>query len=855
MAAPSQNRYDYPFSEGVFYESGGTTYPNDTLLAIGYDRETGGGSSVPHWVYRAMFKVSAVSVPRWLAGFDTLGGVLVYVFRSTADATLTGVSIQVEAGAISDSWDPKDTFFNLEHIFNFHVSWSGVNITISRSGWYRIPLTKSLLANAIAYGIALRVDSHSDGSVFISTGELAPTLRRYYSIPDPTESAAHADLRPTLSSSILAELARHDPVSRADLALSLQAKDGTVDQDLSSIIAVKELSDWYSSKVPFPKTWDISEETPGGLTLLDDGSVEPEDLVGKELVLDFRLVSPLGLPTSILKRRISVLRAWRTILGTLDLKIETMSERLSRAGLFQYDALEPAKYISYSGEIGVKILADLLLGTSQATFEDTGGGALEAVEWLSLDWAFLIQRFAGVWPAMSYSVADAEDRSSVSNLLSEIALLFGLFIGWIGDRLVVYHPAVYRPSARNWRVNLDEDAEAGAAKVARVDPSYFGVSTTSLPDEGEIVVSGACPLSSMGRVGRNAIEIPVDNFDEDFLASAAIGLLTQLAFRGCHAYDRLEWKTDHRALSFGVGDRLVATSEKLGLADDVFLIQEIKGSPMDANPTVVALHFPFWKGAQSLFETDKLFGLWRWIDEDGAFDGSNMAWNPSGIGPDFVLSQGYSATFRRFGWEAPFVVRLKDNENPQVEAAISSSAVAGEIETIEVQIATKGYPYHLYPESDPVQRDWIIWRWGPAGSDAALCLFVRRGPWGTGKAPSAAESRYMLGYTTNWRGNPLSWKWTLECPKGVGSGNVTGSYLARPIDSVAVSIADDEIRLYLNGRLVDSGAYSRPSAANFILRGSGSERIGFGVLRWFRSDDWLAEEELLSENGVDPLYP
>jgi len=827
------------------------------MLAIGYDRDKGSGSPSPHWTYRSMFSVLPLAVPRWLAGVDTVAGVLVYIFRSTADATLTGVSIQVEAGALNESFNPADTWTNLEHKFNSHVDWTGgTNITVSRSGWYRIPLRVSLVANAVANGIALRVDSDSDGSVFIATGDLAPVLRRYYRLSDPTESAVDMDLRPTLSPGILAELARNDTAYRADLALTLYKKDGSADIDLSSILPIKELSDWYSSKFPFPATWNLADESPGGLTLLDDGTVDPDDLAGKELVLDFRLISPLGVTTSILKQRFAILRAWRTILGTLDLKTEAQSTRLAEAGLFQFDALEPPTYLSYSGEIGIKILADLLLNTSQATLIDDGGGALYPVEWYPLDWKYLIERFAGVWPALSFSAADAQSRSSVSSMFSEIGLLLGLFVGWIGDRIVVFHPAVYRPSARNWIINLDEEAEAGAAKLATIDPQYFGVSTTSLEDEGEIVVSGACPLSSIGRISKNAIEIPVDNFDDDFLPTAAIGLLTQLAFRGCQTYERLDWKTDQRALAFGVGDRLIVTSEKLGLSSSVFLLQEIKGNPTDANPTVIALRFPSWKGSASLFTEDKLFGLWRWIDEAGAFSGENMAWNPGGTASAFLLAPGSATTFRRIGWEAPFVVRLQDNEYPLVTNEIKSvGASSGIVETIEVQIATKDYPYNLYPESSPKQKDWWVWRWDAPTGKASIALFIRRGPWGTGKAPSAAESRYMVGYTADRDANPLSWTWTLEAPRGVGSGNVTGSALARPIDSVAVSISDDEVRLYLNGRLVDSAAQSRPSAKYFNLRGSGSERIGFGVCRWFRSEDFLATEELLSENGIDPLYP
>ncbi len=811
-----------------------------------------GGTS---YHYRAAIQFAG-SEPSWHDTVVSDGGILLYVSKVCAQPLLTGSKVELQAGRLNGAFTEASTVAELDILWAA-ATWSSLKVQVNAPGWYLVPFSPTWMDYALDYGIVFRLTSSYVGTAVIAVADpLLPEVRTYYGLDYPSSSYASNDQRGALSARALAQLEKAKPQWAGNLvltALRSKARADLSDIELSDHLSVAKLGDWNSRAIELPDTWALAQSKPGGLTVQSPAlrsEFTPGDLTGAELTLDFRLSDGAGTFETIHGGKSRVVRAGRRADDTIDMKLDDPYSSLRHAGLFETSALQ-GDYISYTSAQVLDVLWDMLINSPRrlrtgywtATTEEEPGVYGE-------DWWWLRQRFLATWPLVDISTGEAEEMT-VRELAEAMARLLGLFVGTGHDgRILVFHPSVYRPSRRIWSLNLS-DAAQGKAVVKDITPRATGL---TIPDDDQtILVRGRAPLSSV-EMGEQIETIPMDEdlFGGTVYKLMKYGHLQHLTYRYTNEYNEITVVTNHRGLPWSHGDLLLVTSVADGLDETPFLILAREGADTDAEVLVRAYSWPEWSAPLSLFEKDTIRGVWRWADEDHAFDGTCRAWGANASTDTF--SDIGSTIFLFFAEWGGALLQHTSTGRAEVQVTSFETAGAKYTDVFEVPYAVKGMPIGF--TVDETLQDWWLWKWQQAGTDKALCAFIHRAPFASHpKDGSSEHSQYALGYTRDITATPISWDWVIYAPAGVGYDSGTGSELA--VDYLAAAMSPTEVRFYINGREVGTESWTRNVRLDtFHVRASGSYKTAFGRLRVLQLGGRFPETaELVGANGDDPYYP
>jgi hypothetical protein len=474
------------------------------------------------------------------------------------------------------------------------------------------------------------------------------------------------------------------------------------------------------------------------------------------------------------------------------------------------------------------------------------------------DWYWLSQRFLGTWERLTYSTTDLEDFSAKS-LAESLALTLGLFVGSGHDgRIHVFHPAVYRPSMRVWSLDIDKHVEKGQAVLKRKVPEAAGLNTYS--PNYPIEVYGRTPLNNI-EMGYSiqTIELPLDYWDYTILREMnKWAILRQLAPRYCDAPDELTLVVGHRGLPWSTGDQVLISSDAYGLDDKPFLVMSREKGPTESQAQFVLYHWPYWKGAHSMFQEHTVRGVWRWVDDDHALDFTNRAWGDNREGSVGWTASGWPPELVFECWLAPLVKLSEESDDAVTEfrsdpiSPAVTGAVNPKVDILEIQYSVRGSPYYF--TIDDTVQDWPMAWWQDGSGTKALAFFIRRNPWPPPPNPTCEQSIYCLGYTTDITARPVSWSWVIEAPEGVGQRGTTSP--GWPTDFLAMVLEEQIAHFYINGDRMDKAIYTRDTDLDEIhIRTSGNNKTGFGVCRVLRREGLPERGELVAVDGEDPYYP
>jgi len=236
------------------------------------------------------------------------------------------------------------------------------------------------------------------------------------------------------------------------------------------------------------------------------------------------------------------------------------------------------------------------------------------------DWYWLRMRFEGVW--LTKIEAEMIETGWAGASYADLALwcmtMLGLFCGLSRNgNLLVWHPAVYRPSRRSYTLDLDNDATDGTFQIAENwlfstkvtgtdgiagehdDPLALAVD--DLAGERE----AAARRLTINPVNKNGV-CPVTIFDSEVCRKA---LLRQYLQRGGKCV-KATGTVGKRGMLYDLGDLLTISTARS--ATQTCMITKIKPDPTGQKTYFEAVYFRNWPAAADGFaQGDAPIGLYR----------------------------------------------------------------------------------------------------------------------------------------------------------------------------------------------------------------------------------------------------
>ena len=270
------------------------------------------------------------------------------------------------------------------------------------------------------------------------------------------------------------------------------------------------------------------------------------------------------------------------------------------------------------------------------------------------DWVYLRERFVNIWYYLrNTGYASSWTGKTIKDAIETIASMYGLFIGISQQgNLMVWHPAVYRPSMRVHELNLD--TQASGVVITRPNKDNYSVAMLSGDGMfGSISEQIMLYLTLETFLTGESYELnPVDGEGEvpyhyypawDFRRS----LLKQHVARVSGSMRQIECEVNNTGLLYDIGDQVKVSSNLFDMDEDTYMVVGIE--PSIESPTKVTLMR--WLSDESkhcLFEEDGPKLIIR--DETG----ENKCWTSVGALADFVPT-GPDIIFRRSSWQGKLI--------------------------------------------------------------------------------------------------------------------------------------------------------------------------------------------------------
>lgn len=366
------------------------------------------------------------------------------------------------------------------------------------------------------------------------------------------------------------------------------------------------------------------------------------------------------------------------------------------------------------------------------------------------DWYWLRMRFEGVWASLD---ADAMIEAgwagaSYADVATWCMTMLGLFCGQSRNgNLLVWHPAVYRPSRRWYTLDLDADTTDGGT-IATIDDWIGSVhltgTDTSTTDHDDVMVAPADPAALEQEAGGVMLDIDVNNvdgecpvtvFDSEVCSNAILRQYVQRSGK-CVLITGTVGK---RSLLWDLGDLLTVSTARADT--QTYMITKLIPQDDGASCQFEAVYFPNWPAVAEPF-TQALapLGVYRGVGggtpSTGVIDSgtaTNRTWRTDAYKLDdlSVIGAGTYLQDERLGsWEG---VGFAANSYTTTYLEVACDRDIFSPTFINLEFSAN---YNADWGAAPV---FVIWEWANS-DDEGLILLVKK---------SGADLYTKLAYTTD----------------------------------------------------------------------------------------------------------
>jgi hypothetical protein len=351
------------------------------------------------------------------------------------------------------------------------------------------------------------------------------------------------------------------------------------------------------------------------------------------------------------------------------------------------------------------------------------------------DWYWLRMRFEGVWITKieAEMIEDGWAGASYADLALWCMTMLGLFCGLSRNgNLLVWHPAVYRPSRRSYTLDLDNDATDGTLQI--IEDWLYSTQVTGTDgndDDQEDTLAlavddllGECESAarrlSINPVNKNGV-CPVTIFDSEVCRKA---LLRQYLQRGGRCV-KITGTVGKRGMLYDLGDLLTINTARS--ATRTYMITKIKPDPTGQKTYFEAVYFPEWPAAADGFaQADAPWGLYRGCTAgtpavaDMVRTQTNHTWRTDALQLD-NLSRVYTGSFygdERLGsWEGAGW-SASDYATTYLQVACARDQIA----TTCINLEMSAY----YGANWGAALSMVVWEWANS-DDEGLILIATQG--------------------------------------------------------------------------------------------------------------------------------
>ena len=826
--SPARQMYEIAFSEGLWWEqNGGATdiYPDSPYLLVSATGDLAAGKEFA----RAALKFSTTAADWAAIGDITEAHAVLWMYLDSKGSD-TGTGIYV--GNITDAWTMAS---NQTTMSGIGIGGWSAPITPSPDlgqGWVAIDLgavSATYLRNA--NGLCLKANLTAFATpAFKFMKDPAPTGRAYlwYDVIDTVHGSATDRLE--ADTDALAALTK----SRGLYSIGgeiIQSHYQPDESDVSIDIGKGSSLSITDHTIQTPETWKLDRGSQGALSL----SRAEVDM------LDYRgSILEVSLKHRIAQKAETTLATQKCIIGKVDKN--AISQEVTTGDIL-YESLSMTPYYRNSalGIETVNILTEPRLYALILIL--INGGGIPWSRFRQADLVWLLRRFGNVWDDITISAVDMADYT-VGSLVEEIGQQYGLCVSRGGDdSIVLWHPAIYRPSMKIWSINDKDIDEIVYRKVSTVD-QYDSVSINT----DEIQWDSSLPLKLDGRDK----DYPVTGLTGIFVNPAAgdvtrYALGRQLAQRLVGPHEEYEFLAGARAIMWEDGDKLKITSTRNVLSDTVFTIMSVKGDPTTGKHRVMAMRWPDSLGLQSTWEATDVMGIYRLAEWDtGTGTGANQSHD--GTAGDFTVTAINNLS--NMDWRGPLA-------NVDITApATFAPSYSNYYDLVDFVLGVFGrQDEDPHPAGDSMYTRILVFR-DASSTNAVVCGIKRVASdnGGGGSYYSTTDTRIFLGATNNYTDDPIIWNHAgadyIETPPGLSNGSWSWNY------GVAIQWYQDQVRLYVDQVYIGTitGFDADIDTCEFETPVLAEHRVG--CIRWLRSlDGWFSTDRLVGRAGEDTYYP
>ena len=837
---PYRTYWDTKSTSWVYFDAvvGTTVVHNGSTLVIGTD-----DSSPTVATYYVGLKFDSITEPSWTSdGPIADAGMSLIVVLSQIATLAGGISGMVEIGDATGAWDETSTAAQMRAVVGGFGTLTGI---VSKYGapeaWWK---TKALPVN----GFILRVkpgDVTSKGGVLRMLTDPAPIMRYYYQYSPTTATRGDATERETLDADTLAILAGKKEYDRFELETTVKVSDRLPAQ--SDI----EIDPVAGSQVPalarsmqWPDSATVDIPASGAIPVSLVTNTDLDTARGMPAETSLKLIKREGTEVTIAKAGQYVGDVTYGNDGMGELELRSILATAYNSRIANYSPYQ-TQTVDYNGERAIFILTDLLLNSASLKYDQIHYNNL----------AYLTRRFASVWTVLFYTQIDPppagylglKDRT-VGEIITEIGALYNLAVSQTANGCIsIWHPSVYRTSMRVWTIDEDDCLPGGYQLTKRgMEKQYgsFKISDDGFTGGSVQVTSAYLPNYIPSDPSFNERIKEVVAYGQCFVdhGSARAGIGRQLSQRYTGRYWEATLSLGMQGLAIDNGDVIKLTGTGLSTMAR-FIVIAVSGDPSSGRTEVTCVHYPDVLAVCNTFEDDGVEGEWRWLDETGAQDVTNMSPNGSDADPttttlatlSYEHWQGVIHGTGYTEWSVPLIdgsshdiIDICTMVDPESGATVINYASWGDGTYLPIMVWRKA------AGNEALAVGWYRPGYGVSTDPVTNTLFV------------AHINDYTAGSFTFATG--VAYSPAGICGRESGTSGVPAAIALQWDDSGNVS-------LYVDRQLVASGTgYSKTDWTT--VRILTQTDVSIGCVRHIQTDTEVTElQRLQGINGLDPFQP
>lgn len=842
--SPFRTYWDAVATKWAYFSaaSGSTVVHNGDTLAITQDN-----TNPTNDVLFAAIEFDTNTAPAWVTDGPVSSPAMgLLITQMQGNAKTAGPSL-VAIGAMSGSWDDTYTAAQMRALVS---SYSNCGFFDEDLNGVPVCWTRSNSVSTVSFVIALNSVNPNDGGCLRLSTNPVPVLRHFYQYTIDGTTRSDATERTTYTDSILAILASRKEYRKFELVVTAKISDVRPNLDDEVIAVVKGSNIPVQSRsMNFPETWEADIPAAGSVPVSLVSNPDLDSMRGMPVETVMNLIERDGTTTAIATARQDVGDVSYGNDGMGEIELRSMLDAALNSAIVDCNPYTRTQTVNYSAERPMYILIDALLNCTGFGYKNFHYNNL----------VNLSKRFAGVWSDLTYTQSISTPsgqvdirNKNVSDFISELGMMYGVCVSQSSDGCIdLWHPAEYRSSMQVWTIDEGDCLPGGYKVIKRGMDTQYGV--VEITDDGGSV--GATPVteqvflpnyipSDPGFLERS---IGFTALGQDFVDydKAKFGLGRQLAQRLCGRLWECELQLGLLGLVVDIGDVVKLTGAGLS-AVTRFLITSIESDPSSGESTAKGVHYPDALSMSSSFETiDDVHGVWRWIDETGTLDVTNMAVTAT----DPSASVATLASSQNWHWQGAIW------QDGAVKWAVPLFTV-GKHDVVEMiavaKLSNAGNVQNYGGWADQTYVPLMVWKKATGNERMALGM-VRPGL----PTPSGMLNRLFFGIIDDYTATTFNFSTAtiLTAPAGIIGRE---AYSGAPTVAVAISVQFDDannVNVYVDRQNIMSGTGYSKSGWN-ELQLTTQIMWDIGTVRHIQTDEAITEtQRLLGMNGLDCYIP